>query len=416
MKKNQQERNANGLVPAAASSNRLSRKQLLLLATACGAAVANVYYAQPLLDTMGSTFHIPPARLGVMVTCTQLGYAAGLLLLVPLGDLVNARRLITVQLLLLAVCLVITGIAQTPAVLITGLVGVGLLAVVTQTMVAYAARLAGTAERGRVVGTVTGGIVTGLLLARTVAGALADIAGWRSVYLVSSVLLTALAIVLFYLLPPPTPPTANTGSYRQLLYSLFSLFAGRRILQMRGLLAMLIFGAGQVLWTPMVLPLSAPPLSLSHTQVGLLGLAGAAGALGAAKAGRLADRGYAQWATVTGLLLLLVSWLPVAFLQQSLVALVIGIILFDMGIQVVHVTNQAVILQVVPEAASRITAGYMLFYAAGSACGSVAATAVYDRAGWIGVCLLGAAICLLALLCWFMTRENAAGRTAVCTG
>jgi predicted MFS family arabinose efflux permease len=236
------------------------------------------------------------------------------------------------------------------------------------------------------------------------------------VYLVSSVLLTALAIVLFYLLPPPTPPTANTGSYRQLLYSLFSLFAGRRILQMRGLLAMLIFGAGQVLWTPMVLPLSAPPLSLSHTQVGLLGLAGAAGALGAAKAGRLADRGYAQWATVTGLLLLLVSWLPVAFLQQSLVALVIGIILFDMGIQVVHVTNQTVILQVVPEAASRITAGYMLFYAAGSACGSVAATAVYDRAGWIGVCLLGAAICLLALLCWFMTRENAAGRTAVCTG
>lgn len=181
---------------------------------------------------------------------------------------------------------------------------------------------------------------------------------------------------------------------------MFSLFREEKVLRDRALLAMLIFAAGTVLWTPLVLPLSAPPLSLSHTEIGLFGLAGAAGALGAARAGAWADRGWAQWTSGLALALMLASWLPIAFTQSSLWALLVGVITFDLGLQAVHVTSQSLIYSVRPEAQSRLAAGYMVFYSIGSAGGSIASTTVYAWAGWTGVCLLGAAINGVALLYW----------------
>ncbi|MEV7683121.1 MFS transporter [Streptomyces sp. NPDC088341] len=179
----------------------------LLLAVACGSAVANVYFAQPLLVTLGHDFAMSPAALGAVVTLTQIGYGLGLFFLVPLGDLVDRRRLISVQLLLLAAALTLVGTATTGAVLLVGMAVVGLLAVVTQTLVAFAASLAPTARRGSVVGLVTSGVVTGILLARTVSGLLADQAGWRSVYLTSAALTCVLALTLHRALPSRTPPS-----------------------------------------------------------------------------------------------------------------------------------------------------------------------------------------------------------------
>ena len=380
----------------------LSGAVVLLFAIACGLSVANVYYAQPLLDAMATTFAMDPATVGIVISLTQVGYGLGLLLLVPLGDLLNRRHLIVGQLLLSTGAVLLVALSNSSVGFLAGLLLTGLLAVVAQVLVAYAANLARPQQRGHVVGLVTSGIVVGLLLARTVSGLMADLAGWRSVYLLSAGLTLLMALLLWRVLPATEQPRAP-GAYRQLLGSVFSLLREEKVLRDRAVLALLIFAAGTVLWTPLVLPLSAPPLSLSHTQIGLFGLAGAAGALGAAHAGRLADRGWAQWTSGAALALMLVSWLPIALTQSSLWALLLGVIAFDLGLQAVHVTSQSLIYSVRPEAQSRLAAGYMLFYSAGSALGSLGATLMYAWAGWLGVCALGAAINLLALGYWWAT-------------
>lgn len=386
------------------SVSLMSRKVALLFAITCGLAVANIYYAQPLLDAISSEFGITHSSVGIVITVTQICYALGLLLLVPLGDLLNRRWLITGQMLISVLALIVVGTAPTSMVLFIGIAAVGLLAVVTQTLVAFAATLSAPAERGRTVGMVTSGIVIGILLARTFAGVLTDLAGWRSVYLVSAGLTLIMAGVLFRVLPQ-SEPRRESLSYPQLLRSLFTLFAQERLLRIRAVLCLLIFAAFSILWTSLVLPLSAPPLSLSHTAIGAFGLAGVTGALAAARAGRLADRGLGQKTTGVALILLLISWLPISYTPHSLLALVIGIIFLDLAVQAVHVTNQSMILNLRPEARSRLTAGYMVFYSIGSATGSIASTSIYAYAGWNGVCLLGAIVSATALIFWALTRR-----------
>ncbi|MFB7080904.1 MFS transporter [Streptomyces sp. NPDC056308] len=404
--------NASGGTPASAQAKRTT----LLFAVASGAAVANVYFAQPLLVTLSRDFGISAATVGVVVTLTQIGYGLGLFLLVPLGDLVDRRSLVVTQLALLAAALIATGTAATAPILLTALAAVGLLAVVTQTLVVFAASLSAPERRGRAVGLVTSGIVVGILLARTVSGALADFAGWRSVYLTSAVLTLVLALALYRVLPRrPAAPSAMR--YTRLLRSTLMLFAEERVLRVRALLALLIFAAFSTLWSCVALPLSAPPLSLSHTAIGAFGLAGAAGALAAAPAGRLHDRGLAGRTTGIALGLLTASWLPLALTRQSLWALAIGAVLLDLAVQAVHVTNQSLIYAVRPDAGSRLIGGYMIFYSVGSATGALASTTVYARAGWGAVCLLGAAFSALALVVWAATRTGmpAAGPTGAST-
>ena len=385
----------------------LKSSVVLLFAIACGLAVSNVYYAQPLLDAMAEAFAMSPASIGIVITLTQIGYGIGLVLLVPLGDLLNRRRLIVTQTLLSAVALLMIALAPNSLWLLLGMTLTGLLAVVTQVLVAYAATLAIPAQRGRVVGVVTSGIVVGILLARTVAGAMADLAGWRAIYLLSAGLTLLMAILLLRVLPRHESARPSSA-YGALIVSVFRLFKQEPVLRQRAILALLTFASAMVLWTPMVLPLAAPPLSLSHSEIGLFGLAGAAGALAAARAGHLADRGLGQWVSSVSLLLMLASWLPIALTQSSLWALLLGVITLDLGLQAVHVTSQSMIYSVRPEAQSRFTAGYMLFYSIGSAVGSILSTATYAWVGWSGVCLLGAAINALALGYWWLTLKSGA--------
>jgi predicted MFS family arabinose efflux permease len=397
-------------------SQPLKSSVVLLFAIACGLAVGNVYYAQPLLDAMAEAFSMSPATIGIVITLTQIGYGIGLVLLVPLGDLLNRRRLIVTQTLLLAAALLMIALAPSSAWLLLGMTLTGLLAVVTQVLVAYAATLAIPAQRGRVVGVVTSGIVVGILLARTIAGAMADLAGWRAIYLLSAGLTLLMALLLLRVLPKDEA-AQPASRYGALIASVFSLFGQEPVLRQRAILALLTFASAMVLWTPMVLPLAAPPLSLSHSEIGLFGLAGAAGALAAARAGHLADRGLGQWVSGLSLLLMLASWLPIALTQSSLWALLLGVITLDLGLQAVHVTSQSMIYSVRPETQSRLTAGYMLFYSIGSALGSITSTAMYAWAGWTGVCLLGAAINAVALGYWWLTvKSGAPQRCATQTG
>ena len=390
--------------PADDDHTGLSSALTVLFAVTCALAVANVYFAQPLLDSMAQSLGVAPAMIGIVVTATQAGYAAGLLLIVPLGDRVNRKRLILGQILLSALALAGVGASPTWLALLGTLIVVGLMAVVVQVVVAYAASLATPSQRGRAVGTVTSGIVLGILLARFASGLIADLAGWRAVYFLSSGLMLILGAVLWRTIPKAASPPSR-DSYAALIRSLFKLLVSEPVLQVRGLLALLIFAAFSVLWTAMVLPLSAPPLSLSHTAIGLFGLAGVAGALAARRAGRWADQGLGQRVTGLALCVLTLSWVPIGFAQTSLIALVCGVILLDFAVQAVHVTSQSLIFAARPDAQSRLVGAYMCFYSVGSAVGAVAATQVYARWGWVAVCLLGASTSAAALVLWYLTAH-----------
>lgn len=391
----------------AAAADRLPSGVVALLAVCCAASVANVYYAQPLLDAIARDFGMSQAEVGGVIAATQLGCALALLFVVPLGDRLNRRRLIAVQLaLLIAACAGVAASAS-PLALLASMAGVGLLGTaMTQGLIAYAAALAGGGERGRVVGAAQGGVVIGLLMARSLAGLVSDIAGWRAVYLVSGLLALAMLIVLSRALPaPPASREARaTPGYGALLRSMGTLLLHERVLQVRGMLGLLMFAAFSVFWSALVLPLGAPPFSMSHTAIGAFGLVGALGALAAARAGRLTDRGLGQAATGIALVLLLAAWLPIAFMTTSIGLLIVGIVLLDIGGQAIHVVNQAMIFSMRPEAHARLVGCYMLFYAVGSGLGALASTAAYARAGWPGVCTLGAGISLAALIFWAGTR------------
>jgi len=372
----------------------------LIFALTCGLSVANIYYAQPLLDVMAADFGIEPASIGLVVTLTHVGYVAGLLLIVPAGDLFDRRKLIIFQILLSAVALTIVATAQHVIILFVGMISVGLLAVVVQVIVAFTATLAAPQQQGHAIGLVTGGVVIGILAARFVSGVLADFGGWRTVYMVSAILMLIMGLLLARILPGGTPPTVGTGSYWAIVKSIPALFLREHILRERGILAFLIFTSFSTLWTAMVLPLSATPFSLSHTTIGLFGIAGLAGALAASGAGYLADRGHANRVTGLSLLLLSLSWLLVGLLPASLPLFVVGVVLLDFAIQAVHVTNQSVIFTARPDASSRLVGGYMVFYSTGSAVGAISSTTAYAQFGWTGVSMLGALFSLSALLFW----------------
>ena len=312
--------------------------------------------------------------------------------------------LIAGQSVLSAIALLGVWFAPNAWTLLLAMASIGLLAVVTQTLVAYAASLARPHERGQIVGIVTSGIVIGILLARTIAGTLSDLAGWRSVYAVSAVLTLIIAAMLFRFLPRHEKRQSSI-SYPRLIGSVFRLFIEVPVLRIRALITMLIFANITMLLTPLVLPLSTAPFYLSHTQIGLFGLAGVAGALGASRAGGLADRGYGQRTTGIALTVMLLAWVPIAFMQWSLWGLIVGVIAIDFGLQAVHVTNQSMIYRVRPDAQSRLTAGYMIFYSIGSAIGSLSSTMIYAQAGWLGVCAAGGVISAAALIFWATTKH-----------
>ncbi|UAN05340.1 MULTISPECIES: MFS transporter [Achromobacter] len=365
------------------------------MSVATGLAVASNYYAQPLLHTIGQQFSISNAAAGTIVTTAQLSYAVGLMLLVPLGDMFERRALIVLMNLLAAGGLLISAFAGNIAVLILGTALTGMLSVVAQILVPFAATLAAPHERGKAVGTVMSGLLLGILLARTAAGALADIGSWRTVYWVAAILMLCMSAVLWRVLPRYQSPTAM--SYPRLLGSILRMFVEEPLFRARSLIGGLLFAAFSMLWTPLTFLLAGPPYEYSNTTIGLFGLAGAAGAYAANRFGRLADRGLGNLATRVGLLLLLGSWGLMAFGQVSVVALLAGILVQDLAIQGVHVTNTSSIYRLRPEARSRLTAGYVTCYFIGGASGSLVSSWLYAHFGWPAVVTAGAVLAALTL-------------------
>jgi len=377
----------------------LSPALILLMSVATGLAVASNYYAQPLLDTIARAFSLSASSAGFIVTAAQLGYAAGLLFLVPLGDMFERRRLIVSMTLLAAGGMLITASSQSLTMMIIGTALTGLFSVVAQILVPLAATLAAPDKRGKVVGTIMSGLLLGILLARTVAGLLASLGGWRTVYWVASVLMVIMALALWRGLPKVKQE--NHLNYPQLLGSVFSLFTQDKLLRTRALLGCFTFANFSILWTSMAFLLASPPFNYSEGMIGLFGLAGAAGALGARPAGGLADKGKSHLTTTAGLILLLLSWAAIWYGHISVMALIVGILVLDLTVQGVHITNQTVIYRLKPEARNRLTAGYMTSYFIGGAAGSLISASAWQHAGWAGVCLAGTLVAVINVIIWW---------------
>ncbi|MBB5192041.1 putative MFS family arabinose efflux permease [Silvimonas terrae] len=385
------------------SAHRLSGAQVALMSFSTGLVVASNYYAQPLLHTLAGEFGLTAAGAGIIITVAQLSYAVGLLLLVPLGDMLERRSMIVGMTILCAVGLLITASAPNLALVLLGTAIAALFAVVSQVLVPLGATLAAPEQRGKVVGTLMSGLLLGILLARTVAGGLSSLGDWRTVYWVAAAVMIVTAIALARVLPHHHEHAGLP--YHKLLASVFTLFANESVLRLRAVLGAFSFAIFSVLWTSMAFLLASDPYHFSDGTIGLFGLVGAAGALAANLAGRLADKGKTDTTTWLGLILLLLSWVPIALARESIIALLIGILVLDLAVQGVHVTNQNVIYKLFPHARNRVTAGYMTSYFIGGSTGSLLSATAYAHWGWNGVSAVGALLSLGGLLTWVVWRQ-----------
>jgi predicted MFS family arabinose efflux permease len=369
-----------------------------VMAVACGVAVANLYYAQPLLHTLAQRFGTSEGTAGLIVTMTQLGYVIGLVLIVPLGDLLERRRLITVVSAGTAVAL--AGAAISPGIgsFLLACLAIGLTAVAAQVLVPFAAGLAAAEQRGAVIGRVMTGLLLGILLARTVSGFIADVFGWRAVFWLATVCMIVQSAVLWRMLPQSRGETRL--SYPALIGSVFLLFREEPLLRRRSVYGTLGFAAFSVFWTALAFLLARPPYGYSDSVIGLFGLVGAAGALSASFAGHIHDRGGTRLSTGILLALVVLSFVIMGVYSTHLAAIIVGVVLLDIGQQGTHILNQSVIYTLNHEARSRITTAYMTCFFLGGVIGSASSGYVFELAGWPGVSWLGGMFGGIAFLYW----------------
>ena len=400
--------NASATTTESATTGQHSlRLVMLVLAFACGASVANLYYAQPLLAPIGRSFGVGTGTAALIVTLTQIGYALGLALLLPLGDLRENRALASGTLVVTAAALAVAAAAPDFAVFLMAIAFVGLASVVAQVLVPLAAHLAPEETRGKYVGQVTGGLLLGIMLARSVSSLAAAAWGWRSIYAISAgvMLLTAFAVVR--LVPRRRPD--HSATYARLVASSLTIARTEPVLRRRSLAQALMFGAFTAYWTAVADELTRHH-GLDQTGVAVFALVGAAGAASAPIAGRLGDRGHAVAGRAVAPVLALVALLIAAFGAGSLVLLVLSAVLLDFAVQGNHVLSLRDIYTLRPEARARMNSVYMTGVFAGGAVASAVTGALMTHVGWSGVALFAASLTALAALVW--TAEHGRSLTA----
>jgi predicted MFS family arabinose efflux permease len=368
--------------------------------------VANLYYAQPLLAVLRRHFGISEVAAGGLITATQLGYAAGLVLLVPLGDRVETRRLVSILLAVTTVGQVVAGTARTFPVLLAAELVTGTASVVVQILIPYAAGLARDETRGRIVGRVVSGLLTGVLLSRTLGSLVAQATSWRVVFLLSAGLMAALALTLRTVLPRQAPSTRIP--YGGLLRSTARLVRVHPVLRRRALYQAAMFGAFSVFWSTVAYLLSGPPFHYSQLGIGLFALVGAGGAVAVPFAGRLADRGRGEPMTVVALLAAAASFAVAGLGRHSVLLLGAAAVVLDLAVQANFIFGQHAIYRLDPTARARLNSVYLATFFLGGAVGSQLGSVAYRAGGWTAVTVTGAVLPLLALL----LRVTEPGRSA----
>jgi predicted MFS family arabinose efflux permease len=381
----------------------MSRGLTLLFATAGGAAVSNLYWAQPLLADIAVSLGVPVGAAGLLVTVTQVGYAMGILLIVPLGDTLNRRRLIPAVMGCSAVALMACAFAPTFAVLLAGLAAVGVMTVAGQLLNPLAGDLARADQRGRVLGTVGAGLISGILFSRAISGVFADAFGWRALYVAAAVVMVAMSILLARVLPsePPRPAVP----YGKLLRSVFASVRQHRIVQVTLVFGGTGFAVFTMFWTGLTLLLSAPPFSYSVSQIGFVGLMGIAGAFVAPRAGWLHDRGWSVPATGAALGLGFCAPIVAGLGAASIIFVLLAVLMLDIALQVLNVLNRARLFSVDPTARSRLNTAFVANSFVWGAIGSSLAGVLWQLGGWHALMLGGGALFGFALIVWLTQRR-----------
>ena len=374
----------------------LSAPALLLMALACGLCAGGNYFNQALLHSIALHFGVDDAAAGLSVTVAQVAYAVGLLFITPLGDKFERRRMAVVLMLLAGVGHALVGWSSSFAMFMAGTLVAGLFSVAAQVLVPMAAALAAPGRAGRNVGLVLSGLLVGILLSRSVAGGLSAIGGWSLVYQVTAVAMALMALWMRRVLPTSRAP--QPMPYAQVLGSMGQLLRTQPALRLRTTASALAFASVSVMFATMALVLSSEPLRLSDAQIGLVGLAGVTGALIANVAGNSADKGKGSLLLRVGAVMLLLSWLPLWWGQASVCWFVVGVLVMDLGLQAINVTNQSSVASLLPAARSRMNAVYMTGYFAGASAGSALGVWAWNLAGWQGACSVGAGLASLAAL------------------
>jgi predicted MFS family arabinose efflux permease len=366
------------------------------MATTCGLLAANLIYAQPLLATIGRSFAVSVNQVGLIPMLGQLGYALGLILIVPLGEKYNQRSLIVLMLCAVVLALALMAAAPTVALLMIASCLVGFMSIIPELIIPFAARLAPSNERGRVVGTVLCGFLVGTPLATILSGFVGEHLGWRAIFWIAAAMMIVLAVVLRFLLPDDHSAKSEV-SYPQLLGSLWGLLRSEPVLQEVSILGILVFGSFTVFWVTLSFILETPPYHYGSDVVGLFGLVGIAGALAALFVGRFADRRDARYANGVALAVILLSFVVLWLTGQRLLGLIIGAFLLDLGAQSNQAANEARIYSLDPAAWNRLNTIYILMFCLGGSLGSVLGAFGWSIARWNGVYGIACFMLLVAL-------------------
>lgn len=373
---------------------------ILLMGIGSGVGVANVYYIQPVVPLVQATFDISPEKASLLPAVSQVGYAAGMLLLAPLGDLIDRKRLILFKSALLFIALLAAAAAPVLSVLLAASLALGLLGSVGQDFIPLAAQQATEARRGRTIGLVTAGLLGGVLLSRTLGGIVGDVFGWRAIFGTSAMMVALVAVAVWRFLP--WQPSTATGSYTSLLRSLTTLVRQYALLRKALVTQAFLAATLGAFWSTLALMLAQPPFQLGAGFAGAFGLAGAAGALCAPMFGGFADRRGPAIAIRVGCLLVVGAFAVMLVFSHSITALVAGAVLFDLGVMAGLVSHQTIVASIDPNARSRLNGLLLTAAMMGVSLGAIVGGWTWSSYGWIGVCLTGVMAGIVALLCSFL--------------
>ncbi len=381
----------------------LTNLTLWIMTIATGLIVANLYYNQPLLEDIARTFHTTKAKAGQVSMLTQIGYAVGMFFLAPLADMVKRKRLMVIVFAFMVLSLIITATAQSINLLILASFLLGVSSMIPQLLVPMAAHLANPSERGKKIGVIMSGLLIGILLSRTFSGIIGEYFGWRAVFYIATGLMLVMWIVIGLFLPEVEPD--YKGTYKSLMTSLVDLFKQEPKLRLAALRGALCFACFSAFWTTIVFLLKQN-FNMGSDVAGEFGLVGAFGAIAAGLMGRLSDKMDAYKLSGITLALILVSFVIFYFSGHSIIGLIIGVIVMDMGVQATHISNQSIIFALHAGARNRINTIYMVSYFIGGSVGTFIATQLWKNYQWNGVCITGAIISIVTLVIHFANHPK----------
>lgn len=374
------------------------------MAACTGLIVANLYYCQPLIILISNEFKIPEANAGTITYLTQAGYAIGLFFMVPLGDKIERKKQILMTTFASVIALIIAATAKNFFILQIASLLIGITSIVPQLILPLAASLCEPEQRGKVVGTIMSGLLLGILLSRTLSGFIGQTLGWRSMFWIAA----GICLLIFFMIQNKFPENRPhfKGTYGQLIRSLFTLIKTQPLLREATLINIFSFAQFGAFWTTMVLLLSDTPFDFNSAAIGLFGVVGASGALAAPLVGRLGDKGNSRIAVGYGCLLLLISFMIYYFSAESVIGIIIGIVLMDIGIQGVHISNQTRVYSLLPEARNRLNTVFMSFSFLGTAAGSALGLLLWKLGGWHAVTIGCAVLSLFSFVVYGLTYKG----------